>query len=187
MTNERSTVMVPLLILAGLLLGLGLLAYPSYRRAWQVRADIQRLEQRVAELGSDNMEIERLERDLTERREVAESELKRIPMTADVAGLIRHLSLPVDGRAVVDQTFTAGQVKAIETLPVESLRALPVTIDMIADFESIFATLKSIEGLDRLLRTVSVRMARDEKLGGRLTATIGIEAVFESSTVAEVR
>lgn len=187
MTNDRSTIMVPLLIVAGLLLGLGLLAYPSYRRAWQVRADIQRLEQRVAELGSDNMEIERLENDLKQRREVATTELKRIPMTADVAGLIRHLSLPVDGRSVVDQTFTAGQVKAIETLPVDTFRALPVTIDMIADFDSVYATLRSIEELDRLLRTVSVRMARDEKLKGRLTATVGIEAVFESTTVAEVR
>lgn len=185
--NDRSTIMVPLLTFVGLLLGLGLLAYPSYRRAWTINHEIEQLAHRVEELGSDNLAIERLEQDLVEREAIVETSLKRIPAAPDVAGLIRHLSLPVDGRRVVDQTFTAGQVKAIESLPSGQLRALPVTIDMIAEFDSVFATLQSIEKLDRLLRTMSVRMSRDDKLDGRLVATIGIEAVFESNVVAEVR
>ncbi len=187
MVNDRSTIAVPLVILAGFLLGLGILAYPSHRRAWHIKNEISFLEERVAELDSDKSEIERLEQELERRRSIVESDLKQIPFSADVAGLIRVLSLPVDGHRIVDQTFTAGQMKAIETMPSDSLRALPVTIDMVADFDSIFATLQAIEGLDRLLRTVSVRMARDEKLSGQLTATIGIEAVFENSSIAEVR
>lgn len=180
MASDRANVMFPLGLAGATLLALGILAWPNYRKASAVRGEMAQLTKRIEGLQDEQYELAKLALDVQSRREVVEHELKFVPPTPDIAELIRRLSVPVDGRQVIDQTFAAGQPKPLEMVEDGSLRALPVTLDMIADFESVFQTLRDIESLERLVRVISVRLVRDDKQESRVTAVVGIEAVYES-------
>ena len=112
-----------------------------------------------------------------------------IPPAPNIAGLMRRLSLPVDGRTVLDQTFTAGSPIHAGGGESTNEEAMPLTVDIEATFDSVFALIRRAETMDRLVRVVSVRMVADRKHDDReeplLTATVGLEAIFDATQAEE--
>jgi Tfp pilus assembly protein PilO len=172
-----------------LLLGGALLVWPNYRKTREIRQEIAELEEKISDLAGHTGTVERLADELAVARARVDSELKVIPKTADVAGLMRRLSLPVDGRTVLDQTFTAGN--ACDAAPGESFteRSMPLTVDMQARFDSVFALICAAERMDRLVRVSSVRLAAERSDAGptvpMLTASVGLEAIYDAPAVEE--
>jgi DNA-binding LacI/PurR family transcriptional regulator len=111
-----------------------------------------------------------------------EEYLTMLPVSRRLDGLI-VLSLPIDARTVRDQTFTAGSPSAAAAGEDFPELAVPLTVDMEATFDSVFALIRIAEQMDRLVRVASVRMAADrtEDLEETpvLTATIGLEVIYE--------
>lgn len=187
--NERKHILLTIAgaVLALLLVG-GLFVMPGYREAAEMREQTRELNQRVATLELRQAEVKRLEEQLAEARRQIREELKVIPSSPEVAELMRQLSLQVDGVMVRDQTFTAGM--PFEALPNKQARAeaLPLTVDMYARFDSIFAVMRAAETMDRLIRIGSVRLNcerekepdRDEPL---VTASIVLEAIYEPTSM----
>ena len=69
-------------------------------------------------------------------------------------------------------------------MPDEQLptRVQPLTVDMEARFDSIFALLRAAESMDRLLRVSSVKIACERRVAGvqpLAKASIVLEAVYE--------
>lgn len=172
-----------------LLLGGALLVWPNYREARAIRQEVVELRGKISGLAGQTGKVEQLADELEAARRRVGEELKLVPETADVAGLMRKLSLPVDGRTVLDQTFTAGN--PCDAVPGESFseRALPLTVDMEATFDSVFALICAAERMDRLVRISSVRVAAERPGDGpdvpMLTASVGLEVVYDPPVVEE--
>jgi Tfp pilus assembly protein PilO len=170
---------------AGLLLAAGLLVYPAYREVASIARRMESLRAKVESLGGRTAEVERLTRALDEANARIAGELRQVPGEPDVAAIFRRLSLPVDGMAVRDQTFSAGA--ETEAVPGAELptKAIPVTVDMLASFEAIFHLLQAAESMERLVRVSTVKVSVDREAAeaaaneGFLAATIELDAVFE--------
>jgi hypothetical protein len=108
--------------------------------------------------------------------------LKLVPESADIAGLMRVLSLAVDGNNVRDQMFDAGDPKSAVPGSEISTQVTPLTINMDARFDAVFALLRTAESMDRLLRVASVQVAcnrPDDDDEPFTKATVVLEAVFD--------
>jgi len=188
--NDRKHLMIAL---AGgvlvLVLGGVLLVWPNYREARAIRAEVVELRGKISGLAGQTGAVEQLADELEAARCRMAEELKLVPESPDVADLMRKLSLPVDGRTVLDQTFTAG--KPCDAVLGEDFneRALPLTVDMEATFDSVFALICAAERMDRLVRVASVRMAAERPADGpevpMLTASVGLEVVYDPPAVEE--
>jgi hypothetical protein len=152
---------------------------PNYREAAGIRAQVRELQARLAGLGDRSQAVERLAGDVDAARARSAADLKHIPESPDVAGLIRRLSYPIDGFTVADQTFTAGTpAPATSQAPHAGAAAagqsvsggkadaaserqpqsLPVTAELSATFESVLTLIHNAESMDRLVRVASVRL-----------------------------
>lgn len=175
---------------ATLLLGGSLLVWPSVRATRSAEAEIETLRRKIALRAEQTQRVERAARelDLLERR--VEADFRVIPESADIAQIMRILSLPVDERTVFDQTFTAGA--AVEAVTGSSFpeRAVPLSVDMKATFDSVYLVLATAERTERLVRVSSVRLAADRTAGDpaqmpMLIASVGLEVIYEPPPTVE--
>ncbi|MEM7227682.1 MAG: hypothetical protein AAF432_02600 [Planctomycetota bacterium] len=163
----------------------GIVMWTSYNEHMAIRAEILDLEGKMRGLSGHTSELERLAVEVRAIEDRMTSDLKEIPMSADVATIIGRLSLPVDGDTVVDQTFTAGSESPAVVGEDTPLRVMPVTVDMDATFESVFTVLRAAESTRRLIRVASLRLSfpRDREHENvtlpRVKASIGLEAVYD--------
>lgn len=166
------------------ILGVGgaVLAWPTYREAASLDQQAAALRRKGENYDVQVNEIAQLTAHLEDATHRVDSEFKDVPAAPDIAGLMRVLSLPVDGEHVRDQTFTAGRPKA--AVPGSELTAMVValTVEMDARFESIFALIRVAESMHRLVRVTSVNIVCDgqetvdERFG---RATVVLEAVYD--------
>jgi len=184
-----------LLAVAGalLILGLGvvLLVWPSHRQTAALQDEIAALKGKSEGLAAQTEQVEHLADAYSRlKRRVAE-DLKYIPQSPDIAGLMRKLSLPVDGRTVLDQTFTAGSASSAITGEESPEQAMPLTVDMKAAFDSVLALIRAAESIDRLVRVASIRMIAERGEQGvdapLLTASVGLEVVYQPPCEEEGR
>jgi Tfp pilus assembly protein PilO len=159
-----------------------LLAWPAYREAAVLnrQADELRVKGENYELQAE--EISRLRARLDETAEHVDTRLKPVPESPDIAGLMRVLSLPVDGRNVKDQMFDAGDPKDAVLGSDLPTQVTPLTVDMEARFDSVFALLRAAETMDRLLRVRSVKVVCDRAVDDDqpfTSASVILEAVYE--------
>ena len=166
-----------------LLLGGAILVWPNWRETARVHREIADLQRRVSGLDERTLAVERLATELEEARRHVDDKLKFVPESPDVAGLMRKLSLPVDGVNVLDQTFTAGSPGEAVPNAEFSEEVLPLTVDMDARFDSIIALIRSAELMDRLIRVASVRLVADradDPIGSPiLTASVGLDVIYD--------
>lgn len=180
------TIVAPAGLLAG---GVAVEVWPTYRDAQELRDEAQTLEQRVEGLETATNEVERLATELASVQQQINGDLKIIPEQADIASIIRRLSLPVDGDTVVDQTFTTGSSNpAIPEDEKSTVELTPLTVDMKANFDSVFALVRAVEMMDRLIRVSSVRIECDREKDLRdfdgnplINATVGLEAIYHKA------
>jgi Tfp pilus assembly protein PilO len=183
MSNNRQLLYLAIGLILVLAVGGGLLVVPDYRQASQCRVKISNLRQRMEGLSGQTEALQELADAVSEMHERLDSELKSVPATPDIADLMRRLSLPVDGETVRDQTFTAGSVGDAVIGKECEARIMPLTIDMVARFDSVFALIQAAESMPRLVRVASVRMEanrQNESAGDSfLIASVGLEAVYQ--------
>jgi hypothetical protein len=162
-----------------------LFIWPNYRQASSIRRQIEELQGKVEGFSDQTQKVQLLEKQLQASQDRVLNELKLIPDVPDLAGLIRKLSQDVDRVRVLDQTFTAGSPSEAIIGGKASAQAMPLTVDMEATFDSVFALVKNAESIDRLVRIATVRVLckRDEKQSLTrpiVKASVGLEAIFDS-------
>ncbi len=183
-----------LIAVAGLvvivLLGGAVLVWPSNREAGVLTEQIVRLQKKITVLSIRNQQVAQLDREVNEAARRRDAQCKRIPTSPQIADLIGRLSQEVDGVTVRDQRFTAGEPYDATVGLGSAVRAAPLTIDMVARFDSVFALIRAVETMDRLVRVALVRLHRpreagDTEDGPLVAATIRLEVVFEPLQVKE--
>ena len=176
------TVIGPIAILA---LGIGGLVWPNYRSAAAASNEIKRLQGMHDSTEQLTADLDKIVKDHTRLKTQIDETMKDIPDSPDVASLMRKLSFNVDDFSVRDQTLTAGaEGEAVQGVPT-SEKALPLTVQMQANFDSIFALIRIAESMDRLVRVTSIHVHSEEEdemaaMRGLLNATIVLEAIYDS-------
>jgi Tfp pilus assembly protein PilO len=159
-----------------------LLAWPAYREAAALNRQTDELRAKGERYELQAEQITRLSAQLDKATRRMDTRLKPVPEAPDIAGLMRVLSLAVDGSNVRDQMFDAGDPKDAVSGSDLSVRVTPLTIDLEARFDAVFALLRAAESMDRLLRISTVRIVcnRPHDDDQPFTkATVVLEAVFE--------
>ena len=187
-SNRRIDIILIAVTAAVTVTGVGL-AWPGMREAWICHRGLEDIESKMTDRPDRSDEVERLAELIDAINIKMDREFRFVPETPDVAGVVRTLSVPVDGVTVRDQTFaTHAPVGAAPNLEMDA-RATPITVDMTATFDAIYSLLRTTESMDRLVRVSSLRLGRDAKAADDLhvgppvlTASIGLEAIFESGS-----
>ncbi len=159
-----------------------LLVWPSYREAKALNHQAAVLRNKGEAYSIQIEVIDRLTADLDEMTRRVETQHKVIPESADIAGLMRVLSMPVDGVTIRDQTFTTGQPKEAVVGGDLTAKATPLTIDMVARFDSIFALIQAAESLDRLLRVESLNIVCEHPEGEDelfVSASVSLDVIYD--------
>ena len=74
--------------------------------------------------------------------------------------MIRQLSITIDGFRVIDQTFVAGRKGSAATGAPESWRSVPLTMELVSDYQSLQGVLKTIEASADPVRITRVSIER---------------------------
>lgn len=205
---------------AGVTMAIGLTAvlfiWPNYSSAASSLREVQDLQSKMELLEGQVRAIETLESEVQRVQQHIDTSMKLIPEAPDIASVIRKLSQEVDRVTVVDQTFTAGTpceaLAGQGSVPGSSsakaaaasarsasaashetaMQAMPLTVDMVASFDSMFALIRNAESLNRLVRVTSVRAAlstaKHDPVPGApplLKAAVGLEAIYLPSDGAD--
>ena len=159
---------------------------PNYNIATHASSEADLLEERIEQLQLRQIEVEQMHRDFKSMQAKVQDECKQVPSTPDMSQIVKALSLEVDGRHVLDQSFTAGSITAHPKLE-NVFEVQPLAVTLHADFESIFTVIQNVESMNRLVRVSSVRMIRKESDANvsapALEASIGLLAMYNTVEV----
>ncbi len=172
-----------LLLVALASLGGLTLVWPCYRDAAEISRQAEDLRRKGEQPHDKAAEIAALaaEQEALDRR--IHTEFKLVPESADLAGLMQSLSIPVDRMRVSHQTMLSGEPREAAPGSTKAM-AQPLTVEMQARFDAVFQLLQTIEMLPRLLRVSSVSIICE---GGQdqgdtrplAKATVIVEAIYE--------
>ena len=181
MSSRRHLAFAILSLLAVVSLGGVLLVWPSYREASRHNRRTLLLHHKGQNYDAQARRIAKLTKQVEKMTHRIETELKAIPDKPGISDLMSRLSMPIDGVHVYNQAFSAGDPR--EAVPGGDLpvRVQPLTVEMDARFDSIFALIRRAESMDRLLRVSSISIAvdRTNTQDTVARASIVLEAVFD--------
>ena len=162
MSNDRVIQGALLLALSGALVAWFGIA-PLHARADRQQAETAALIARVAEspVPSERLTPFRAELDRRSRMLSDECPDPLIATKPDLAGVIRRLSLSIDGKLVVDQTFTAERSGPADLDSEIRWSATPIRIELVAAWSAIAEVLDLIETMDIPSRVTEFRLERD--------------------------
>ena len=158
-----------------------LFIWPNYKNTNQAKLETENLESRIQQIELRQAEVEKIRMDYEALKAQVHLDCKQVPSIPDMSQIVQALSLEVDGRKVLDQSFTAGTTSKNSATDGFAAQTLAVTLH--ADFESIFSVIQNVEAMNRLVRVSSVRMIRKESdsdaTAPALEAAIGLHAMYD--------
>jgi hypothetical protein len=162
MTDHRGLIAVVGAMLAGVLVA-RFLVHPLHARANDLNTEYSSLLERVDGWPGEDAVLSPLRDELHHRLDIVAKEQRPIPEEPDLAGLIRQLSINIDGFNVIDQTFVAGRKGSAATGAPESWRSVPLTMELVSDYQSLQGVMKTIEANADPVRITRVSIERIEQ------------------------
>ena len=159
MNEHRSFIVVAIIAVVGLAAA-RFIVHPLHARADELNREHASLLQRIAGWPGEEAVLEPLRAEIERRERIIDREQQPVPSQPDLAGLIRRLSLDIDGEQVVDQTFVAGRRGPAATGAPADWRSVPLTVELVADFRSLFGLLKRIEETPEPVRVTRMTIER---------------------------
>ena len=136
---------------------------PLHARADAQQAETAALRARVAESPVPSERLTPFRTELDRRSKMLRDECPDplIATKPDLAGVIRRLSLPIDGQRVIDQTFTAERSGPVDLDSEIKWSATPIRIELVATWSAIAEVLDLIETMQIPSRVTEFRRERD--------------------------
>jgi Tfp pilus assembly protein PilO len=169
--------------------GTAMLVWPGHRRKTEVDRRLASLREMVDSVDQRIVEVERLTAEVERMEQQLENDLRDIPARPDTVELIRRLSMPRDDVTVLDQSFlTSGPAAAVPGGDVRT-KAMPVTVEMEASFDAVFALIDAAESMPRLVRVAGVKLSADrdrrkDAVVPFVTARVELDAIFEPDALS---
>ncbi|MBM44325.1 MAG: hypothetical protein CMJ36_04850 [Phycisphaerae bacterium] len=163
--------------------------WPNYARAHQLAEESSVLDAKIGHLVDAESEVDQRRSGLARLRAERDQACLGVPTHPDVANLMKHLSIGVNGDTVIDQTFTVRGTP--DTAGNDRFEVLPLVVEMDTTFEHAFDLIRRVEQLDRLVRVRSVQMEGSrqsfEHGSGTIQASVGLDVVYERSETKGAR
>lgn len=180
MSTNRNMLLLGTVVLLGVMAA-RFLVHPLHARAEEIDREYAELLDRVDGWPGEEAVLAPIRNELDRRRAMAEKEQRPVPAHPDLAGLIRRLSLEIDGDRVIDQTFVAGRRGPAATAAPDSWRSIPLTMELVSEFEALNELLVRIENSPDPVRITRLSIERVEKPGNGPSvarATLVLDAVY---------
>lgn len=164
MSNDRIIQGALMLAIAGAMVAwFGVV--PLHAKAASQQAETTALLARVAQSPVPSERLTPFRAELERRSKMLSDECPKplIAAKPDVAGVIRRLSLPIDGNRVVDQTFTAERSGPADLDSEIQWSATPIRIELVAKWSAIAEVLDLIETMNIPSRVTEFRLERDSE------------------------
>lgn len=149
------------------------LVRPAYQTRAAVLADIQALNNRVAQAQEDFDARDRARRRLADLQSRLAAETKPIPDSGDVAGVISGISSDIRELELSGAKLNRGKDSAVGSTASSGL-----LIETTGQFDVIVELLRRIERLPRLVRVSSLVAQNVNRETGEVKATIGLDAYY---------
>lgn len=152
---------------------------PLHLRASTIESETSRLREMVAEETVPAAELASVAGEAERRgRMIEQEQVVSLPVgPPDLAGVIRRLSLTIDGIRVMDQTFTARRPVAAGIGAPEWWRSCPIQVELVADWDSIRDFLELVDDLPTPVRTTNFRLERLESQGNLARLDLELDAL----------
>ena len=178
--SNRNMLLLASVVLLGFMAA-RFLVHPLHARADDVNRDYEELLARVDGWPGKDAVLAPLRSELSRRTSMMETEQRPVPARPDLAGLIRQLSLDIDGTRVIDQTFAAGRRGPAATAAPETWRSVPLTMELVSEYDALNELLLRIERSPDPIRITRLSVERiDGAVSGRAIAraTLVLDAVY---------
>ena len=155
--------------------------WPNYSRSTQITSQIEALESKIGRLEDARTMLDEQTRAIRELDTIRVARCREVPQNAQVAELVRALSLEVDGVHVTDQTFTVSGRR--ENVDGEGrFEGLSMVVDLEADFEHICSVIDRCATYADLVRVtgLDIAKARGHVEPDRLQASVSIDAIYQA-------
>ena len=155
--------------------------WPNYRRAAAVAVEIASLEGKIGRLEIARGSLDAQSAAVASLKTQRAEQCRVIPGNAQVASLVRVLSLDPDGSAGIDQTFkVSGRRENVDGD--HRFDGLALTVELDATFQQICELIDRCARLKHLVRVTGLDVARSEDDSTRLRASLSIDAIYRSKT-----
>lgn len=171
------------LVLLGLVVIVAVFGFiwPNYSRTNQISKKIDALEGKIGRLDVARHSLDSQTKAIKQLKAARIEKCREVPENAQVAQLVRALSLDVDGIHVADQTFTvSGRRENVDGSG--RFEGLSMVVELDADFDQICSVIDRCATYGRLVRVTGLDIAvgREELDPERLQASISIDAIYQS-------
>lgn len=187
MTRQRLELILFFAVVFAVLLTTAIFTWPNYARGNALQSEMRGLSEKIGHLDDAERDVASRRDALRELREDHAAACRHVPDHPDVANLMNHLSIGVDGVAVLDQTFTVRGTP--DGAAEDRFKILPLVVELETSFSHAFDVIRRVEALDRLVRVRSVRMAGDMDTlngnGAMIKTSVGLDVVYEHSKAGE--
>lgn len=187
MSTHRNAMLVAAVVLLGVLAS-RFLVHPLHARADAVDREYAELLQRVDGWPGEDAVLAPLREELVRRQTMVSEEQCPVPTQPDLAGLIRRLSLEIDGVRVIDQTFVAGRRGPAATAAPDSWRSVPLTMELVSEFQALNELLMRIEGSPEPIRITRLSIERidgPDRDRSVARATLVLDAVYRIKELSQ--
>jgi Tfp pilus assembly protein PilO len=167
----------------------GFLVVPALRSADERAHECGRLYARLGKIDSARLERDEIRERVESAQASSRAVLRQIPDATDQAALMSMLAVET-GSSVLNQTVTAGEPVPATPRSKESLKAVPVTVEITATFDEVMGLLARAENDRRLVRAIRVEMEKATRADNRrdidwdspfVRATIELDAIYGSA------
>jgi Tfp pilus assembly protein PilO len=167
----------------------GFLVVPVLRSADERALECGRLYARIGKIDSARLERDEIRERVESAQASSRAVLRQIPDATDQAALMSMLAVET-GSSVLNQTVTAGEPVPATPRSKESLKAVPVTVEITATFDEVMGLLARAENDRRLVRAIRVEMEKATRADNRrdidwdspfVRATIELDAIYGSA------
>lgn len=155
--------------------------WPNYSRSSEVSAQIHSLESKIGRLEDARENLEEQTNAIRELDAIRVSRCREVPRNAQVAQLVRALSLEVDGQRVADQTFQVSGRR--ENVDGEGrYEGLSMVVELEAEFEEICSVIDRCASYADLVRVtgLEIGITSGRTASNRLKASVSIDAIYQA-------
>lgn len=155
--------------------------WPNYSRAAKISSKITSLESKIGRLEDARESLVEQTRAVRELETIRKAKCRHVPENAQVAELVRAISLDVDGSRVADQTFTvSGRRDNVDGGG--RYEGLSMTVDLEAGFDQICSVIDRCAMHSDLIRITGLDISKIGKrnTSDRLRASISLDAIYQS-------
>lgn len=166
--------------------GSALLVAPAWRQRASSCEELRSLRAQAAMDEVGERELERLRAQLDVRQRDAAGEIAEIPDSADVAMLIGAMSRQLDRLGVPGREVSTGALR-----DASDAQFIPVSITLKGPFLSVYASLRWIESLPRMVRLSRARIDRGGGAGakgeqsGEVRAELTLDVFFNPKPLSD--